>query len=49
MKEKPEDSRIDETRPLIDLYNKIRACDQTIQLILNWMVKNKDVELENEN
>ncbi|MDN5080233.1 methionyl-tRNA formyltransferase [Aliarcobacter butzleri] len=25
---KPEDSRIDETRPLIDLYNKIRACDQ---------------------
>ena len=27
-KRKPEDSRIDETKPLIELYNKIKACDQ---------------------
>ena len=27
-KRRLEDSRIDETKPLIDLYNKIRSCDQ---------------------
>lgn len=27
-KRKPEDSKIDETKPLLHLYNKIRACDQ---------------------